>query len=287
MKRKLLLFTASCGFFYLALTSNTIGPAKSGNGERTGRGGASCAQGGCHTGGGGNTTATIEVRRKDWGSLSSPVTDFVAGKQYMVTLKGTNANLAKFGFQLLAVEGTQTSSVAAGTFSSLPAGTHQQTVAGMPVVEHSSALSKDGSGDYVVTVDWTAPASTSASTISFVGIINAVNGNGQVSGDDPSSTVAVSLQNTSNIATVNNKINLQVSPNPVTDNLNLSLSNVAVGVYDMAVYDMTGRKMHGEKITVNGTQTDVKVNAANWASGNYVVYISKEGMDKMVTIVKQ
>ena len=290
MKKKLLLFTTACGFIYLTLSSNAGGPAKMANQDYTGRKMStnSCGTLGCHAGTTGTTTAAIEVRRKDWGASSTPVDGFIAGKEYIVTLKGTNASLTKFGFQLLAVEGDKNSNTQMGSFSNLPAGSHSKALSGIDIIEHDAPMSKDGSGNYTVNVDWTAPATTSAASVTFCAIINGVNGNGQVSGDKASDPVQLTLQNTTSIENVTGSIRINAYPNPIVGNyLNLNMENINQGNYSIYVYNVNGSNIYNNEIKVNANQATATINTERWAAGMYVVHISSGEHQKMITVIKQ
>lgn len=289
MKKKLLLFTASCGLIYLSLSSNSSGPAQNSNGDRTGRinAGNTCVSGGCHSGGSGLVTCVVEVRRKAWGASSTPVTGFIAGDDYLITLKGTHPSLTKFGFQLLAVEGSKTGTTQFGTFSNLPSGTHSKTVTGVDIIEHSTALSKTGS-DYVVNLEWKAPATTSATTMTFCAVINAVNGNGVSTGDIASELTSLTLQNTTSIENVTGSMHINAYPNPVVgNNLNLAMDNVQQGDYDINVYSVNGTHIYQKEMKVNTNQASTTVNTERWAAGLYIIHINNGEHQKMINVIKQ
>lgn len=289
MKKNLLLFTSCMGLLYLSLSSYKNGPASSNSQDYTGRiiSTNNCGSAGCHTGGTGTTTCAIEVRRKDWGASSTPVDGFIEGKDYLVTVKGTNAALAKFGFQLLVVEGAKNGNKQIGTFSSLPAGTHSKTLGGIDIIEHSSAMAKTGA-DYVVDLEWTAPATTTATSLTFCAIMNGVNDNNQESGDKSSAPVQLTLQNTTSVQTVSGSMHINAYPNPLTgNNLNLNMENVQQGDYNINVYDVNGANIYNKEFRINSNQAATTINTERWAAGIYIIHIYNGEHQKMINIVKQ
>lgn len=286
MNKKILLFTFTVGLLYISLSSYVNGPAAHANSDYTGRPGSfgTCKNAGCHTGGPGTTTCTIEIRSKGWGDTTAIVNSFgfIPNRDYTVTIKGTNASLAKFGFQLSAVSGT----ASAGTFSGFPANVHEATGGGIKIVEHSSPLSKDGSGNYVATFSWKSP--TSSSPVTFYGIINAVNDNNSTAGDDPSSSVNFTMQDASSVANINGRLSIKAYPNPVAGNyLNLQIENAVQGNYTINAYNVAGSHIYHTEVFVNSKQVNTAINTERWAAGVYVLHIHDGSAQKMITIVKQ
>ena len=106
MRKKSLLITATTAIIYLTISSYSGGPAHNMEGNKTGSPGSSSTCSGCHSGGGGTTTGAIEVRLKSAGASSTPVTSYVAGETYIITITGGNptAGLDDFGFQFTALK---------------------------------------------------------------------------------------------------------------------------------------------------------------------------------------
>jgi hypothetical protein len=284
MKQKFLLFTGSVFILFLSLSSYKNGPAAANQSDFTGRiVGQNCFMAGCHSGGSGTTTCTLQVRRKDWGPTSTPVTGFISGMKYIVTISGQNT-LPKFGFQVCAVS----AGASVGTFSALPTGVHEGTATGgIKIVEHSAPLAKDTGGMYKVSFEWTAPSITTP--ISFHGILNAVNGDSAVTGDKPSGTVNVTLQDHTSIANlVEERSDFIAYPNPVVGNvLNIHLKNAAQGNYTVRVYDAKGSTIYNQATNHTGSDFDVIVNTEKWSSGLYFIQLQSDYRDsRIITIVK-
>jgi hypothetical protein len=132
-------------------------------------------------------------------------------------------------------------------------------------------------------VDWKA---TDISSVTFHGIINAVDGTGSTSGDKVSAPVQVTLQNATSVADLAWNIGLAVSPNPVSDKLNLKLADAIPGEYRLIAYDLSGRVMATQILNVTTTAYESAVNTSAWPAGLYYVQLSKDDMKKAVPVVK-
>lgn len=279
MKQKILLFTLSLGLGYLALSSYNTGAAANAQGDRTGRLSLTCAASGCHAASGGATTCTIEVRKKSAGMSSAVVTQYIQDTMYTVTLKGTNSTLSKFGFQLCAATGTAN----AGTFSNLPTSTKTSTASGFSLLEQSTAINKNAAGNDSVTFDWKAPGNSS---VTFYGILNAVNGNGNESGDAVSAPATATLQNAASVGGLDNNISFTISPNPFSSYLKLKMENAAVGTYAINAYDLHGRKLIADEIKLSSASGEAILNTANWSQGVYFVQVINGEIQKTIRVIK-
>jgi hypothetical protein len=177
MNRKItsaLLLLAAC---YFVFTSYSSGPASNGLNKTGSQGStAGCGGSGCHNLSS-STTVTLEVD-----SATTPVTHYIAGNTYTVKIHGVNsASLAAFGFQFSAVKGIGAGQTQAGTYSSIPAGTHTSTVGGLSILEHNSAITGPG-GIINLSFQWTAPSAGSG-TVTMYSALNAVNQNSNSLGD--------------------------------------------------------------------------------------------------------
>ena len=277
MKQRIILFSAFLGLSYVTLTSSADGPALVGDGDRTGRLGATCAGGGCHTSNPGATSCTIEMHKLS-DPTGSPVTTFEADSTYIIRIKGTNTtSLTHFGFQLTA---GFTNTKAAGTFASLPSNVHSKTVGSFTEIEHSSALSFP-SGNFSEDIQWKAP---SIGPVTFYGIVNAVNNNGNEGGDAVSAPVTLTVQHSTSVAKVNSDANVTAYPNPCTNSLNLKVDNIKTA-YSVNVYDLRGRRIY-ENNAPTGTYNST-IDASKWAEGMYLIQITSGEAVKTISVVKQ
>lgn len=248
MKRQLLISTAVLGVLYIALSSNKAGPASSGNGIRNGGPGTNGTCTACHGGGQGTTTVSISLKEKANGNAANG--KYKPGTVYTVTISGNNPNLALWGFQVTAVTANHTQ---AGNFSNAGTGKHVIPISGLQVVEHTTTLSKTNNM-YETEFDWTAPA-TGTGSIMFHGIINAVNDDNSTTGDRVSAPATLTLteDGPTSIAETLSWKDLKLYPNPATDELHISSNQVESGLYELSVYDLSGKQVwHSTKnITTN------------------------------------
>jgi hypothetical protein len=88
------------------------------------------------------------------------------------------------------------------------------------------------------------------------------------------------------VPTVNNASEFNAFPNPVTGNLSLGLNNVSAGTYTVQVFDLTGKAMVSQQVEVTGSTTTT-VNMQNCVPGLYHVVIGKDGINKVISVIKQ
>lgn len=179
MKKTSILLAFFCGLLYVSLSSNNLGPAAVSGVDGTNSTSTSCGQPGCHTGPGG-TFSVQGVGLMDL-STGTTVSTYTPGTSYRILVVGVPPStgvFTKFGFQVKAVSGAGTTP--AGTMSA-PAGTHLTTIAGVPICEHSAAITPVGLADSIG-IPWVAPAAGTG-TVTLKAAINAVNGNGASTGD--------------------------------------------------------------------------------------------------------
>lgn len=280
--RKTLLFSASAAILYLTITSYSTGPANGGLGNRTGSPGSNgtCAAGGCHTTGA--ATASIEVRDKNLGPTSTPVTNYVAGNTYLVTIKGTGPN-NRFGFQVTALDGTATP---IGVFGDFSAGNIQGFPTTSPTIVEQSSAFQGSSNAFDKTFEWTAP-STGSGAITLYGIVNSVNFNGQSTGDVVSPNTSVTLADNTSVNDLANTISISAYPNPATDIVRLDMTNVSTGDYAINVFDISGRRLLQNQIAINNNTYSFTLNTQTWVAGVYYVQVLSENGSQVIPIVKQ
>lgn len=282
MKKRILLFTAIAGMGYVTLSSSSSSPALNMSiGNRTGAKGttATCGGGSCH-GTGAGTTVTITVDSAG----GVPTTRYKPGMAYTVNVHGTRTGSAftKFGFQFASVSGTGASQVQAGTASGFPTDVASHSASSLNIVEHTLPLT-GSAGSYHVQFTWTAPSSA-VGNITMYSILNSVNGLGSADGNDLFGNTSITLTpilTPSSVAQVANNIGVTAYPNPVTSILNLQAEKA--GTYAVHVYDLNGRTIANEQMTINGTAS---INTSNWATGLYMVMLENEGNRQIISVVK-
>jgi hypothetical protein len=190
-----------------------------------------------------------------------------------------------------------------GTFqqTGLPANVHYQAPVNLTytvanIVEQGNTISADsGSGGtgtiYKESFTWTAPVAGTG-TVSFWGALNAVDNNGTNDAGDKWNTQTLIV--TEDTATVVNSINelngnlqLNIYPNPSADLIQLEMNNAAAGKYSLSVFDAEGRIVSNQIIEVTGNFSKTAINSTNWSAGIYYVSLLKDGVEKVVRVVKR
>ena len=130
--------------------------------------GATCTQ--CHSGTANTATG--------WITTNIPVSGYVAGNTYTITLTGTHTGVVKFGFEVTAEDAA---GIKTGTFA-LADPTQTKFTNNNKAVTHTSSGTAPSGSSKTWTVNWTAPAAGTGQ-VGFYAAFNAANGNGGTSGD--------------------------------------------------------------------------------------------------------
>ncbi len=245
MKKSIVISALILPVVFVVFSSNSNGPASSGNGIRNGGPLSNGTCGSCHGGGPGTTSINFTLVEKASGTPTTG--SYKPGVVYTVTLSGNNPSLPFFGFQLSAATATQQQ---AGSFSNLGTGKHISNQSSYQIVEHSNNLSKVN-GSYTVSLDWTAPAAGSGS-VTLYGIINAVNDDNSTTGDKVSAPATLSLteQSGTGIDKIESDDLVKVYPNPASDVLHIAAGDGLQGNYDIRILDVNGRVVYQNNETV-------------------------------------
>lgn len=239
-----------------ALSSYVSGPASHGIGNFTGSPGANGTCGTCHSGGTDTTKTILEVQDKISGL---PVTSYTPGHIYTITLQGYHPDNRQYGFQLVAIND---SGIATGQYSNLPFDVHTTKYQQSELVEHNMKIDGDHTGWFTTQFDWT-PAD-SVGNLTIYSIVNAVNGNGQPSFDQPGTTTGKHLSGPTAVS-VNQFLQqpgYSVYPNPFTDVFYIRSTAPAV----VSITTLSGTEIYKG----NGSY----IHTANWPSGWYIVNIT-------------
>jgi Fibronectin type III domain len=205
-KKTSLVLTLGLGLLSVVLSSDIDGPAHHGHGNITGATTGTighCQTSSCH--GSNNPLNIVQLQVLDTATML-PISTYDALQTYLVKMTGDatgiSTSLPGFGFQASAVLGNRTQ---AGVFTipdSLVGLIHTYVCGATTVVEHSQVLSPIDSGvnKYEISFYWTAPPPASDS-VSFHSLLNAVNGNGASSGDNPDAAPVVTIYENAATAT--------------------------------------------------------------------------------------
>lgn len=247
MKKSIIISAIMLPGIFILFSSNSNGPASSGNGIRNNGPGSNGTCASCHGGGAGTTTINIALAEKATGAAANGA--YKPGVVYTVTLSGNNPNLPFFGFQLSAAT---TANQQAGSFGNLGANKHISNLSGLQIVEHSTNIAKVN-GAYTAIFDWTAPVAGKG-TVTFYGIINGVNDDNGTNGDRTSAPAAISLTEQPGQTSINDLEqynDLKLYPNPVLDVLHIRSESIAKGKYDIRILDINGRAVFNSSERLN------------------------------------
>jgi Reeler domain. len=276
--KRIILLTLVAGSIATVLLSNATGPAKMGNGNKTGGPGASGSCNSCHSGGS-LANATITVRKKDDLSM---VTKYKPGEVYRVELSSMHPTNFHNGFQLMALKSGNTQ---AGTFQGLSADHGTKVVNGIVIVEHNKAIMQTGAS-FLTFFEWIAPVAGTG-TVEFYGVINAVNNDGGTGGDAVSNTLTYTVAEDA-LSVRNNEMQAQeikVYPNPVIDVLHIAADDMA-GDCMVSVNTIEGKHLLDMKTRIVAGNP-VNINVQDLAKGVYNISIYKQGTKHSTLFVKQ
>ena len=152
---------------FMILMANSAGSVGGKTGS-PGDGGTTCTQ--CHTGTANPVTG--------WITTNVPVSGYIPGNTYTITLSGTHTGVVKFGFEVTAEDASNTK---VGSWV-ITDPTQTQLTNGTNAVTHTSAGNTPSGNMKVWTVDWTAPTGV-ATDITFYAAFNAANGDFGTAGD--------------------------------------------------------------------------------------------------------
>jgi hypothetical protein len=161
----------------------------------------------------------------------------------------------------------------------------QATGSGVTLVEHTAPL-PGTSGNYSTSFEWTAPAG-GGGAITFWGIINAVDGNNAYNNDRPSAGVSLVLQDATTVEAVTVENNFSTYPNPFTDDLNIKTGNAAPGLYTVKAFDLYGKKIVEQDVNVVPGASTLALHTGTWASGCYLLQITKDDHPEMLLVTKR
>ncbi len=294
MKHKITLLTFSA-FLALVLCSYRPGAAHDGQTNTTGSDGgtAACGGGGCHN----SSLSTGLGTTLEFDSAGTPVTSYVPGGSYTVKITATNntgSTLSKFGFQMVSVTAASeggSSNVQAGTWSAtLPSSVRNTSTAlsglPIPVIEQSGYLSPaSGTGGtgtvYTQTISWTAPAAGTGDVM-FFGTIQAVNNNGNESGDKSQQAAPVTINeavvapNGINDVTLANAIRIYPTVTTGVVNVKSALSELSYEVYNVE------GALHTQG-TLSGSQS---IDLSGMAGGIYLIRLHSGNNTAIYKVIK-
>jgi hypothetical protein len=171
MKKKIVLSLAVViPIFIMAFADRSSSGAPASHtgapGEKT------CATAGCHD----DNALNSGAAKLTIGVASGGVTKYVAGQTYPITIRISDANSSRFGFQIVALDQTANN---AGVFAITDPGrtqfmVNQHELADRKYITYTfSGTDATSSGAAEWTVNWTAPATTSGNVTFYAAAVSA------------------------------------------------------------------------------------------------------------------
>jgi hypothetical protein len=252
----------------ILLLSNSGGRAAAGGAGSTGAPGETTTCSGCHSGG---TAPTVTLALLD--ASNTAVTSYVPGANYTVRFN-ISSTATGFAFQMLGL--LDNGNVDPKGFSDVGTNNYQLstlTSRNRTYAEHDGVAT---AGTFNVT--WKAPVAGSGA-LTFYAVGNAVNRNGNTSGDGVAATT-LKLTESGTISTKeseNQAIGLKILANPVQDLATVSVRLERGGNYRLLVRDLNGRALWQENRTLAVGEQTIEIEAADWQPGVYFVELHGEG----------
>ncbi|MCC7466128.1 MAG: T9SS type A sorting domain-containing protein, partial [Saprospiraceae bacterium] len=225
--------------------------------------------------------ATVAISVLD--SANVAVTQYRPGNKYKarVTINATGQGLNGYGFQMIALRDSDNSDL--DGFSDVNPNNYKiaSIPGGRTYAEHNN-ISPTNTFD----VTWTAPA-TGTGSVTFYAAGNGVNSNGNTSGDGAGSSTLKLTEFSS--ATADPQAlpgDWTVSPNPVTDLLQLSGSRLEPGHYRFRVFSAAGQMVWEAEQLIQNEAFLSSIPASDWQPGVYFVQMEQGGKRSYVKVLK-
>lgn len=253
-------------FILFIFQSNSGGRAASGDGSTMAPGdGIFCST--CHFGG--NYDPEINMTLLD-PVLEEAVTEYVPGKTYKVIINiSASNNPGGYGFQALVLKDADNTAVN-NWVTAITQNTNFRTISnGRQYFEQNRRLATNE-----FEAEWTAPEE-STGDITFYLAGNAVNGNGNTSGDSPAAnSVTFPEKVVTSAAFPDAEISMDFSPNPVFNDLWIRFNTRVSKTYTVHILDMNGREWINKEITSWPGESVGKIELTTLPSGRYIIAVT-------------
>jgi hypothetical protein len=238
----------------------------------------------CHTPGNTNpiaSTTTIAVLD----SAGNSVTQYLPGKVYTarVTINTVTGNPLRWGFQMIALKDAGNTDL--DGFSDINPNNYKIATVnstGRTYAEHDNSSTTN-----IFNVRWTAPAAGTGN-VTFYAAGNAVNNNGQNTGDG-ASFANLKLSEGSTSSTQNPdaaRIGMRVWPNPPATTAQVFAVLERPGDYRLAAFDLSGRMVWESNRALAAGEQALEIPASDWAPGVYFISLSGAGISANVKVAK-
>lgn len=226
-------------------------------------------------------------------SISSPDisnNEYIGGQTYQidVTIERSGVNEFGFGFEALKPNGTN-----AGTLMDINTAETHVLTGNISGNIRNTMTHKTNSGinsnTKTFSFNWIAPV-TGTGNVTLYATGNAVNQNGNTSGDFVYSTsLALTESNPSSLETFN-PVNaaLQTYPNPVMEKLNMEFNAPQNGVYHLQLLSLNSANIiYREDLSCVKGENKLSLNNSDWSPGVYLLKIDFRGQSITKKIIVQ
>lgn len=238
----------------------------------------------CHTPSNPNpisSSVTISILDAD----GDTVTQYLPGNQYTarVIINTQTGNPVRWGFQMIALKDAGNTDL--DGFSDVNPNNYKIATVnstGRTYAEHDNSSTSN-----IFNVKWTAPVAGTGN-VTFYAAGNAVNNNGQNTGDGASFS-NLKLTEGSVSSTQNpdaDRLGLRLWPNPIVAETNFYFNAPQAGNYRLAVHDLSGRMVWESTQTLPSGENHLAISAAGWDSGIYFASLTGNGVSANVKVVK-
>ena len=279
MKSKIVYTLFALAGFAFLFTNNAAGPAEVQGVDRTGSPLSPAACVACHSAGEFSPSITVDVLDN-----GSSVNTYVPGQSYTLrVIAGHGSGMpAGFGFQAVALKATDDSQ--AGSFESAPSSIQFVELSGRQYAEQSSP-----SNNNTFEVEWVAPEAGTGDVNIYSAIVVADGANG--SGGDGAAFLNNPLVLSETLVSTKSVDGLleqmDIYPNPVANELRLSLNSETSGNYDLRIMNMQGQTAYAESLSLISGAQHRTVDVSQLAAGVYTVIISDGNKSSTRRLVKK
>ncbi|MCB0516999.1 MAG: choice-of-anchor V domain-containing protein [Chitinophagales bacterium] len=236
---------------------------------------SSCNANGCHAVTPNSASGNVQI-------VSAATDGYASNKTYAMNINISDNTAQRFGFQMVALdgEGNSSGSFIAGSDNK----TALQTQAGLQFINHKNTPNPSAS---TFSFQWLAPG-TDTGPITFYAAANAANGNGSSTGDH---IYTNSLVLQPKIYTGINNINTtqlawQVSPNPITDFLQLDIYTASSKNFTLKMVDLQGKLIQEWRNIKANNHFSEKFSVQEAPAGIYFLQLSNGKFAQTQKVVK-
>ncbi len=236
----------------------------------------------CHASGAISVDLQIDILNEDGSALAN--NEYIPGTTYNMAVRverTAGAMPSKYGFQMVALTDSDEQEVNTWANPSANVAIATASNTGRTYVEQTTS-----SDDNVFTMEWTAPASGKGN-VTFYSCGNGVNNNGGTTGDGAACTTLTLGEAVSNsvVAINSDALQLEVSPNPATNYLNVQVDSSIQDDFTMNVLSLNGQLMQSRAWSLSSNNS-VDLDISDLPAGMYFIQLSNESYSTTTKWVK-